>query len=419
MKIDLTSGQFIVIFDLKSSHMESLIAYQENLLAYTDDEFFRFLHKSIPWDQRMIAIKGLRGAGKTTMILQHVKYIAKDKAKSLYVTADHPWFYNHTLLDLADQWYKAGGKVLYIDEVHKYANWSRELKNIYDGYPGMKVVFTASSALDIYRGESDLSRRVLSFELSGMSFREYLELAHKIKTPQIELNELWSNHIEFTRSILDKLDNPLVLFKEYLISGYLPFTNTNKEVDYLTRLFHVIDSSITHDLAFIQNYSATHAIKIKKLLGVIAESAPFEPNIAAIAKKLNLGRDTVNNFLQNLQSAHLLNLVNRPTQGIAALQKPDKIYLENTNLSFALNSNPEIGTIRETFLFNQLKNAGHKVQLADKGDFLINGKQIIEVGGKSKSYKQIVNLDDAYIAADEIEIGFGNKVPLWLFGFLY
>ena len=399
--------------------MESLIAYQENLLAYTEGEFFRFLHNTIPWDQRMIAIKGLRGAGKTTMILQHIKYISSDPAKSLYVTADHPWFYNQTLLDLADQWNKAGGKVLYIDEVHKYANWSRELKNIYDGYPGMKVVFTASSALDIYRGESDLSRRVLSYELSGMSFREYLELAYKIKIPQIALHELWSNHIEISRSIREVLESPLVIFKEYLVSGYLPFTNTNKEMDYLTRLFHIIDSSISNDLAFIQNYSASHAVKIKKLLGVIAESAPFEPNITAIAKKLNLGRDTVNNFLQNLQSAHLLNLVNRPTQGIAALQKPDKIYLENTNLSFALNSNPEIGTIKETFLFNQLKNAGHKVQLADKGDFLINGKQTIEVGGKRKSNKQILNLEDAYIAADEIEIGFGNKIPLWLFGFLY
>jgi predicted AAA+ superfamily ATPase len=367
----------------------------------------------------MIAIKGLRGAGKTTMILQHIKYVSPDAAKSLYVTADHPWFYNHTLLDLADQWHKAGGKILYIDEVHKYINWSRELKNIYDGYPGMKVVFTASSALDIYRGESDLSRRVLSYELSGMSFREYLELAYQVKISPIGLNELLSNHIEIARSIHGKLESPLVLFKEYLISGYLPFTSTNKKTDYLTRLFHIIDSSISHDLAFIQNYSTTHAVKIKKLLGVIAESAPFEPNIAAIAKRLSLGRDTVNNFLQNLQSAHLLNLANRPTQGIAALQKPDKIYLENTNLSFALNTNPEIGTIRETFLFNQLKNAGHKVQLADKGDFLINGKQIIEVGGKHKSYKQIADLKDAYIAADEIEIGFGNKIPLWLFGFLY
>jgi len=399
--------------------MESLIEYQQNLLAYIEGEFFRFLHSKIPWDQRMIAIKGLRGAGKTTMILQHIKYRSADAARSLYVTADHPWFYNHTLLELADQWHKAGGKTLYIDEVHNYINWSRELKNIYDGYPGMKVVFTASSALDLYRGESDLSRRVLSYELPGMSFREYLELAFEIKIPPVTLDELLLHHIEIAKSAYGQLKSPLVVFKRYLASGYLPFTHTNKETDYLTRLFHVIDSSISHDLAFIQNYSTTHAVKIKKLLGVIAESAPFEPNIAAIAKKLNLGRDTVNNFLQNLQSAHLLNLLNRPTHGIAALQKPDKIYLENTNLSFALNANPEIGTIRETFLFNQLKNAGHKVWLADKGDFLIDGKQIIEVGEKSKSYKQIANLQNAYIAADEIEIGFGNKIPLWLFGFLY
>lgn len=399
--------------------MESLIEYQQNLLSHTEGEFFRFLHNKISWEQRMIAIKGLRGAGKTTMILQHIRYRSADPAKSLYVTADHPWFYNHTLLDLADQWHKAGGQLLYIDEVHKYKNWSRELKNIYDGYPGMKIAFTASSALDIYRGESDLSRRVLSYELPGMSFREYLELAHQIKVTSFTLNELFLNHIEIARSIYGKLESPLVLFKEYLIKGYLPFTHTNKETDYLTRLFHVIDSSISHDLAFIQNYSATHAVKIKKLLGVIAESAPFEPNIAAIARKLNLGRDTVNNFLQNLQSAHLLNLVNRPMHGIAALQKPDKIYLENTNLCFALNGHPEIGTIRETFLFNQLKNAGHKVGLADKGDFLIDSKHIVEAGGKNKSYQQISGLENAYIAADEIEIGFGNKIPLWLFGFLY
>lgn len=399
--------------------MEQLIAYQENLLAYTEGKFFRFLHQDIPWNQRMIAIKGLRGAGKTTLILQHIKYHSTDPAENLYVTADHPWFYTHTLLELADEWHKAGGKILYIDEVHKYQNWSRELKNIYDGYPGMKVVFTASSALDIYRGESDLSRRVLTYELPGMSFREYLELAHQIQIPKLTLDELFTNHVAITRSLNEKLEHPLVFFKQYLVNGYLPFTHTNKETDYLTRLYHIIDSSISHDLAFIENYSTTHAVKIRKLLGVIAESAPFEPNIAAIAKKLNLGRDTVNNFLQNLQSAHLLNLINRPTQGIAALQKPDKIYLENTNLSFALNSSPEIGTIRETFLFNQLKNAGHKVQLAEKGDFLIDGKHTIEAGGKNKTYKQLAGLDQAYIAADEIEIGFAGKIPLWLFGFLY
>ncbi|TKC08539.1 ATP-binding protein [Pedobacter frigoris] len=399
--------------------MEDLIGYQQNLLVHTQGNFFRYLHTEVPWDQRMIAIKGLRGAGKTTMILQHIKYFSEDGDKSLYVTADHPWFYTHTLLDLADQWYKSGGRILYIDEVHKYLNWSRELKNIYDGYPSMKVVFTASSALDIYRGESDLSRRVLTYELAGMSFREYLELRYNIKLPKLGLEDLFSGHMDQVAKTYGMLENPLALFKEYLISGYLPFTETSKETEYLTRLYHVIDSSISYDLAFIQNYSAAHAVKIKKLLGVIAESAPFEPNISGIAKKLNLGRDTVSNFLQHLQSARLLNLINRPTQGIAALQKPDKIYLENTNLSYALNGNPELGTIRETFLFSQLKNAGHRVELANKGDFLINGKHIVEVGGRDKSYKQIAGLENAYITADDIEVGFGNKIPLWLFGFLY
>jgi len=399
--------------------MESLLKYQQNLLEYTQGSFYRFLYDKIPWDQRMVAIKGLRGAGKTTLILQHLKFGTETPATSLYVTADHPWFYTHTLLDLADEWSKVGGKVLYIDEVHKYKNWSRELKNIYDGYPGIKVVFTASSALDIYRGESDLSRRVLTYDLSGMSFREYIELLYQVKIEPITLADILNNHVEISKVLGRKLKTPLLIFKKYLINGYLPFTADNEEANYLTRLFHVIDTSISYDLAFIENYSKTHAVKIKKLLGVIAESAPFEPNISSIAQKLNLGRDTVNNFLQHLQSAHLLNLMNRPTQGIAALQKPDKIYLENTNLSYALNANPDIGTLRETFLLNQLKNAGQKVELAQKGDFLINGKQTIEVGGKAKSAKQIDGIGEAYIAADEIEIGFGNKIPLWLFGFLY
>lgn len=399
--------------------MEQLQTYQFNLLQETSNDFNRFLFKKLPWEQRMIAIKGLRGAGKTTLMLQHIKFDTENANTSLYVTADHPWFYNHTLLDLADQWHKAGGKILYIDEVHKYPNWSRELKNIYDGYPRMKIVFTASSALDIYRGESDLSRRVLTYNLPGMSFREYLELAHKIKIGPITFEVLLNNHAAIATNILKQLPTPLLFFKQYLISGYLPFTSENKETDYLTRLFNVIDTSIAYDLAFIENYSAAHATKIKKLLGVIAESAPFEPNITALAQKLSIGRDTTNMFLQHLQSAHLLNLINRPSQGIAALQKPDKIYLENTNLSYALKVQPDIGTIRETFVLNQLKNAGHKVELALKADFIVDGKYTLEVGGKNKTSKQINGTEDAFLVKDDIEIGFGNKIPAWMFGLLY
>lgn len=399
--------------------MESLKEFQFNLLENIKGDFFRFLYYEIPWSQRMIAIKGLRGAGKTTLILQRLKFHKESQDVSLYASADHPFFYTHTLLELADLWYKNGGRILYIDEVHKYPNWSRELKNIYDGYPKLKIVFTASSALDIYRGESDLSRRVLTYHLPGLSLKEYAELVYGLKTPAFSLDEVLHDHIEITRKTAKLIESPLKLFRQYLISGYLPFTAENKESEYLTRLYQVIDASISGDLAFIKDYSATHAAKIKKLLGVIAESAPFEPNITSLAQKLGLGRDTVNMFLQHLQSAHLLNLINRPSAGVAALQKPDKIYLENTNLSYALKPAPETGTLRETFLLNQLKNTGHSVEYPPKGDFLIDRKYTIEVGGQNKQTKQIADIGNSYIAADEILTGFANKIPLWLFGFLY
>lgn len=351
--------------------------------------------------------------------MQYLKFGIDDFSQGLYVTTDHPWFYNHTLLELAGEFHAYGGKHLFIDEVHKYANWSRELKNIYDGYPDLKLVFTASSALDVYRGESDLSRRVLTYELPGMSFREYLNLVHDIKIPPVALEDILQKHAALAFTILDQLKKPLPLFKQYLKNGYLPFSAVEQAESYLTKLYNVINTTLVYDLAFIENYSMSHVVKLKKLLGVLSESAPFEPNIAGLARKLTLGRDTVNTFLQHLQSARLLNLLNKPSQGVAALQKPDKIYLENTNFSYALKPLPENSTLRETFLVNQLRNAGHTVQLALKGDFLVDGKYTFEVGGKGKTATQIKDLKNAFIAADDIETGGGNKVPLWLFGFLY
>lgn len=399
--------------------MDALIEYQQSLLQGVDQNFYRFLYHKLPWESRMIGIRGLRGAGKTTMLLQHLKFGQSEGAKGLYLTADHPWLYTHTLLDAAKTWVQNGGTVLYVDEAHKYHNWSRELKNIYDGFPQLKVYFTASSALDIYRGESDLSRRVLTFTLPGMSFREYLNLTQGKDLPVIPLAQILEDPVQTAVAIKAQIETPLPLFREYFMKGYLPFTHGEHSTHYLTRLLQVLDTSISTDLAFIQDYSATHAVKIKKLMGVIAESAPFEPNISALAQKLQLGRDTVNNFLHHLERACLLNLVNRSTQGVAALQKPDKIYLENANLSFALRESPDPGTVRETVFLNQLRNAGHEVALAEKGDFLVNGTYIFEVGGRSKSIKQIAGLARAYTVADNVEFGFGNKLPLWLFGFLY
>lgn len=399
--------------------METLIEFQQSLIQDIRPDFYRFLYHQLPWENRMIAIRGLRGAGKTTLLLQHMKFGQPEGKKSLYVTADHPWLYTHTLLDTAKIWVQNGGTALYIDEVHKYLNWSRELKNIYDGFPKLSVYFTASSALDIYRGESDLSRRVLTFTLPGMSFREYLNLTQGKALPTVSLEQILEDPTQTASTIKAQIETPLPLFREYLTKGYLPFTHGQPSGHYLTRLLQVIDTSISTDLAFIQDYSSAHAVKIKRLMGVIAESAPFEPNISALAQKLRLGRDTVNNFLHHLERACLLNFVNKPTQGVASLQKPDKIYLENTNLSFALRENPDPGTIRETVFLNQLRNAGQRVSLAEKGDFLVADTYTFEVGGRNKSRKQIECLDQAYVVADDIELGFGKKLPLWLFGFLY
>ncbi len=252
-----------------------------------------------------------------------------------------------------------------------------------------------------------------------MSFREYLNLTQGKQLPIVSLQHILEDPVNAAAAIKAQIETPLPLFREYLLRGYLPFTHEDRGTHYLARLLRIIDTSISNDLAFIQYYSSTHAVKIKKLMGIVAESAPFEPNISALAQKLRLGRDTVNVFLHHLEQACLLNLVNRPTQGVAALQKPDKIYLENTNLSFALRENPDVGTIRETVFLNQLRNAGQKVALAEKGDFLVNDTYTFEVGGRSKSISQVTGISKGYVVADDIEFGFGNKLPLWLFGFLY
>ncbi|HEY8781698.1 MAG TPA: AAA family ATPase [Mucilaginibacter sp.] len=397
--------------------MEPLLLYQDNLLKTINNSFRRYLLPNINWNQRMIGIKGPRGAGKTTMMLQHLKFDLKDlKSKALYVTADHTWFYNHTLLDTAMDWFKQGGRILFIDEVHKYPQWSRELKNIYDGLPEMRVVFSASSALDIYRGESDLSRRVISHTLAGLSFREYLAFTENLFFDPVSLQDLRSGHRDLSMHILEKLQ-PLPLFNKYLKNGYLPII-AEGEAEYLPRLEQVINAIVDTDLAYIASYNAGTAVKVKRLLGVIAESAPFKPNMSAIARKLEIHRESIYEYIYQLKDARLLNILSTEGKGVSRLQKPDKIFLENTNFAYAINPSPDKGNIRETFLLNQLINTGADVYAPVTGDFLTSGLTI-EVGGKSKTSKQVKNTDAYLVAADDIETGFGIKAPLWLFGFLY
>lgn len=396
--------------------LDRLYDYQGLLLKAVDDRFSRSLQGVINWKQRMLGIRGLRGVGKTTLLLQHLKY--KVRQNGLYVSADHPWFYDHDILDLAEEFDKEGGKVLLIDEIHKHPNWSTQLKNIYDGHPGLQVIFTASSALEIQKGEADLSRRVLSYELAGMSFREFLHFNHKLLYSPTTLETL----LKHPQKVLSSMEFPkkiLPLFKSYLRLGYFPFGHAEAESDFLVKLNQVITTVLESDLALIEGYTASNVVKIKRLLGVLSESVPFTPNISSLAAKMSLGRDTVNNFIIHLERARLLNLVFRQGKGTAVLQKPDKIYLENTNLSFALKDQPDTGSLRETFLLNQLRNAGHKIALPADGDFIVDQKWTLEVGGVSKDGGQIRKVSNSFLAVDNVESAYQNRIPLWLFGFLY
>jgi uncharacterized protein len=398
--------------------MQILYEYHDNLLRQINKEFFRYLIHLINWEQRLLAIKGPRGSGKTTLMLQYIKYfLKKPREQVLYITADHYYFYNQNLVETADKFYKNGGRFLFIDEVHKYPTWSRELKNIYDGYPELRVVVSSSSALDLHRGEADLSRRVINYELPGLSFREFLKFEKVLDFDPVSWITLSGKPNEIAAEISSQIQ-PLQYFKKYLQYGYLPLFRESSLQEVPMRLSQVLNTVVETDLAFIENYTRGTAFKVKKLLGVIAESVPFKPNISALARKLDVSRDVVYAWFVHLESARLLNLLMAKGKGVSLLQKPDKVYLENTNLAYALSPSPDIGSIRETFILSQLVNAGLEVKLPQAGDFYVKDT-FIEVGGKRKNAKQIQAQENYLIAADEIEIGFGKKIPLWLFGFLY
>jgi len=398
--------------------MDILYEFQDNMLRTVNDTYFRPWLDTIHWDQRMLAIKGPRGSGKTTLMLQYIKYrLNMPKDQVLYLTADHYWFYTHNLVETADAFYKQGGRFLFIDEVHKYPLWSRELKNIYDGFPNLRIVFSSSSALDIYRGEADLSRRVITYELPGLSFREFLWFTGHGRFESHSWDDLVSHAQDIAQSVTEKI-RPLPLFKKYLRYGYLPLFGEGTPEEVPLRLNQIINTVIETDLGYIKEYHAGTAFKVKKLLGVLAESVPFKPNITALATKLGVSRDSVYAWLSHLENARLLNLLTAEGKGVSLLQKPEKLYLENSNLLYAMKPAPEIGTVRETFLLNQLINAKLTVTLPRTGDFYVRNTYI-EVGGKSKTNRQVKTEANHLIAVDDVESGNGHKLPLWLFGFLY
>jgi uncharacterized protein len=389
--------------------MDKLFEQFFKLLKETDTGFFRYIYAEINWENRMIGITGPRGVGKTTLVLQHIKKSLK-LSETLYVTAEDFYFSDSKLIDLADAFVKRNGKYLFIDEIHKYKEWARELKLIYDYYPELHVVFTGSSVLDIKKGASDLSRRAVMYHLQGLSFREYLRLFHQVNSRTYSLEEILSHEAE-----LPEIKHPLPLFDDYLKRGYYPFS---LEENYELKLQQIVNHTLETDIPMYAGMNVSTGRKLKQLLAIIAKSVPFKPNMTSISTAILSSRNNIADYCLFIEEAGLIAQLRDTTGGIRGLGKVDKIYLDNTNLIYSLASiNSNSGNIRETFFFNQLR-LKHDVIVSPVADFQID-EYTFEVGGKSKGLKQIQGLENAFIVKDSIELGYLNTIPLWHFGLTY
>lgn len=397
--------------------LNSLFEKSARKLVHASAAITRSLMGEIDWNQRLIGIKGARGVGKTTLMLQRLQQQDLPPNKALYASCDNIWFSSNTLVDLAETFMKQGGHTLFLDEVHKYPNWAQELKNIYDDLPELKVVFTGSSLLEILNARADLSRRAISYTMQGLSFREYLALESGGQFPAITLNQLLKNHHELASDITKQI-RPLEHFPAYLEHGYFPFYRESIQL-YSSRLDEVLSMMLHIELPLLRNLESSYIHKIKQLLQIIAESAPFIPNISKLSERIGINRNTLISYLLYLHEAGLTRNLFKDVKGITRLQKPDKIYLDNPNFYFSLNlSPPNIGHVRECFFLNQL-GYRHQIEFITDGDFLVNRKWQFELGGKSKSAKQLQKAPNGFVVADDLEIGHQNRIPLWLFGFLY
>ena len=398
--------------------MEQLQSQHVRLLSHMNLQHQRSLMNEINWNAQLIGIRGARGVGKTTLMLQHIKETYEtDPTVALYASLDHLYFSRHSLLELAEEFYKQGGQRLYLDEVHKYEGWSREIKNIYDGFPELKVVFTGSSLLNILNAEADLSRRCVSYDMQGLSFREYLLFKEGLSFPTFALEDILQHPLEIAQEVVAQC-RPLQHFPKYLQEGYYPFF-LQQDVDYLTQVQKVVSLILEIELPQLRQVDVGNVRKLRSLLAVLSSGVPFAVDISKMAQMAELNRNTILSYLSHLHRARLINLLYSDKLNLKRMQKPDKIYLENTNLLQALSlTQVEVGTQRETFFVNQLSHK-HQVEYGKQADFLIDRRFTIEVGGQSKDGKQIAGTQNAFIAADGIEYAFGNKLPLWLFGFLY
>lgn len=398
--------------------MEKLIELFRKKMTGPLSVFERELERKINWNARLISVRGSRGTGKTTLFLQHIKKtFSNNLNKVLYVNLDNIYFSNNTLVELAEKFASRGGTHLFIDEVHKYENWSKEIKNLYDDFPELHIAFTGSSLLEILNGRADLSRRTLVYELTGLSFREYLSLIKAHDFPIFTLEEILKNNEQISAEIASKI-KPFEFFDDYLSFGYYPYFLEGKD-DYFNRLNETLNMILEVELPMLRGLEIAYIPRIKKLLAVIGESAPFIPNITQLAAKIGISRQTLLIYLKYLEDAKLINQLYKKSRGLSVLEKPEKILMENTNLIELFNGeNANTGSRRETFVLNQLLHS-HKVDFSEESDFFVDSKYTFEVGGKNKKRKQIQEIPDSYIIADDIEFGTDRQIPIWLLGFMY
>ncbi len=387
----------------------SLYAYMREMLAQTPVAFNRYMYGRIAWNSRLVGIMGPRGVGKSTMVLQYILQ-HRQEGMHLYVSADHLYFSNHNLVSLADDFVKEGGTHLYIDEVHKYKGWSRELKQIYDVHPTLRVVFTGSSVLDIQKGEADLSRRALMYQMQGLSFREFLALYKDIQTEPFALEDILSHRVD-----IPQLLHPLPAFREYLGNGYYPFLG---EGGFEMRISQIISQTIESDIPQYADMKASTARKLKQMLSVIARLVPYKPNAENLAAEIGVSKNNIPEYLTYLEKAGMIGQLRDDTVGIRGLGKIEKVFLDNPTLMTVLASGtPNIGNLRETFFYNQLR-VMNEVVASRESDFVV-GKYTFEIGGRKKGKKQIEDIPNGVIVRDDIEYGHGIVVPLWQFGLNY
>ncbi len=377
----------------------------------------RDFYHTIDWNDRLIGIKGQRGVGKTTLLLQYIRKNMKADHITLYASIDNMYFSTVTLYDFAEEFVSKGGKFLFLDEVHRYKNWAKELKNIYDDFPELKIVFTGSSILQIRKANADLSRRAVMYEMPGLSFREFINFETGEKFNPFSLHDIISNHTKIASDI-QKSVRPLSLFSSYMNFGYYTFYLENRNT-FHQRLAEAINMILEVDIPQYEDMQVTHIPKIKQLLYVISESTPFKPNLQKLAERTGISINTLKAYLMYLEDARVVHLLKQEGKGISRLAKPSKIYLNNTNLIYNLaDDRSEKGNLRETFFINQVSTK-ENVHASQETDFMVNNKYSFEIGGKNKNQRQIRNLKNAFVVKDDIEIGFENQIPLWLFGFLY